>query len=192
MTAVLCIDPGSRNTGYAVVIDGAVERIGCIRPKESHGPRKMDDDHGRVTFITGRLVDLVVKHGIRTTVIEPMFGGKSAQAVKAMAIAWATATATASALGLEVVRVSRGQALKAIGLKARGTSKAESMARIRELHPGIDDDLEADRFEHAADAVALWHGAVALGLVDGPTRKAMPFGAGKSVQPGLALWSEDR
>ena len=169
MGNILALDPSLRNTGY-VVFDVSskgteVVEAGVIQTRKVDkklGIRASDATMQSITELMTQLRQLAARHEPVLLIGEiPSSGGKSANAIKSMAIAQAACASLAVYCDLPAEWVSpRDNKLAMTG--HADASKHEMMDKAQQLYPKTaepfvkKDGSVLNRYEHVADAVGVF------------------------------------
>lgn len=167
---IVCVDPAFAATGVVVMsYDGAAWTLvdaGLIETEKSdkkRGVRVADDTVERSRLIFRSLSQVVEQHKASALACElPSGGGKSASAVKAMALATGIIACLAERYSLPSEWLSPSEVKEALaGCKNAG--KPAMMATALKLHPQLSNWCRKGRplnkFEHVADAVGVFEAA---------------------------------
>ena len=146
MVIVLGIDPGSRVTGYGVVVvDGKrIEYLasGCIKPEKGPLPKRLGEIYQGV-------VQLIGEHGADVLAIEDVFLASNPSSALKLGQARGVAIAAGVAADLEVYEYAARSVKKTVVGTGRA-SKAQVQHMVRVLL-----NLPGEPAEDAADALAI-------------------------------------
>ncbi len=146
MSIVLGIDPGSRVTGYGViVVDGKQIRYlasGCIKPDQGPLPQRLGEIYQGV-------VTLIGEHGADVVAIEEVFLARNPSSALKLGQARGVAIAAAVAAELDVYEYAARSVKKTVVGTGRA-SKAQVQHMVRVLL-----NLPGEPTADAADALAI-------------------------------------
>ncbi len=143
---VLGVDPGSRATGWALVVTAGnryrLERAGVVRPRGTHR-------HGRLADLQRRLVSVVAELNPDCAAVESSFSGRSPKSGLALAECRGVILAVLGGLDLEVTSYSPAEVKSAIVGHGRAEKQQINYMVVQLL------GLEEPPAEDAADAMAV-------------------------------------
>jgi crossover junction endodeoxyribonuclease RuvC len=143
---VLGLDPGSRATGWALVVTEGnryhLEDSGVIRPSGGDRPQRLAD-------LQQRLRDLVTRLGPDAAAVESSFSGLNPKSGLALAESRGVILAALGAAGLEVCSYSPAHVKSAVVGSGRAEKQQVAFMVIRLLN------LDTEPASDAADAMAV-------------------------------------
>lgn len=159
----LAIDPSLRNTGWAVMDEEAVYKVGIITTKrDKNYPLYQDNAYCIMDIAAG--LDEATEHlsdlGGGPIHSEAKGGSKSAKANAAMAMAQSAVASAAFFKGKGLMLMSP-QKVKRVVCGDKSASKDDIRLAVIRLYPGIEEMLERNELsakkysEHIYDAIAI-------------------------------------
>lgn len=156
--AILTLDVGLANCGYAVLRNDEVVACGVIRTKRSlkKTVRVADDSASRAASMARELRDIITNYKVKAIVGElPSGGAKSARAMGQMSAATAIVASVASILDIPTEYCTPTDC-KLAACGSRSASKEDVMLAIRERFNNGNFPKAKAQFEHIADALAAY------------------------------------
>ena len=158
---ILTNDPSFTAWGWAVIRDGTVINVGCIKTSPENKKkriRKSDDTIRRIQEINTELLRVIRKYHINYILSEAPHGSQNASAAVMIGVVTGIAQTISDALNIPIEFYSEEDSKKCV-LNKRSATKKEMILAINKLYcvPWFDIGYKD---EAVADAVAIFHTAM--------------------------------
>jgi Holliday junction resolvasome RuvABC endonuclease subunit len=152
MQTIMALDPSFTHTGVAILKDGKLIHVECIITKPISGYKITDSNIQRGVIISDTLNRIINEYNVSTIFFEMPTGSQSAKASRGLAHVVGIVQGIISSY-----KMKWNYCLPMAVKKAYGQTKEKVMQRVKAQYPGFEFPKQKGRFEHIADAIAVYN-----------------------------------